>query len=203
MNVHRARHAGPGRLVGPLLLLAVLLVAGCQDVGTGDTESAAVTPAASVDAVPQQKFYDYRLVETQAGVRQWILDSDEMYKYADRQDMHLVRVKMDFYRDGEYFSTLLSDSGTAHTRSHDVFVWGNVVITTSDGRRLRTSELNYSNDDGLIRNDVYNVFDRGADVITGIGLEATPDLDYIEIKQEVAAEVGDDSAAEDDRKAGR
>jgi LPS export ABC transporter protein LptC len=103
---------------------------------------------------------------------------------------------MDFFREGEYFSTLVSDSGIANLQTNDVFVWGDVVVTTSDGRRLRTSELHYTNSDGLIRNEVFNVFDRGQDVITGIGLEATPDLDYIEIKRDVAAEVSDEAAAQ-------
>ena len=182
---------------GSLVLAALaglLLLAACQQAA--DRDDAPTPPAADGRPMPEQKFYDYRLIETQAGVRQWVLDSDEMLKYPDRRDVELVRVHMDFFREGEYYSTLVSDSGTANLDTRDVFVWGHVVVTTSDGRRLRTSELAYTNSDGLIRNEVYNVFDRGEDVVTGIGLEATPDLDYIEIKQDVAAEVGDETASE-------
>ncbi len=176
-----------------MLLLVMGLVA-CQEPSAQDDGAA----PAVVDGpeIPEQHFFDYRLIETQAGIKHWVLDSDEMLKYPDRRDVELVRVHMDFFQEGEYYSTLVSDSGTADLNTHDVFVWGNVVVTTHDGRRLRTSELTYTNEDGLIRNDVYNVFDRGDDVITGIGLEATPDLDYIEIKQDVAAEVGDEAASE-------
>jgi LPS export ABC transporter protein LptC len=190
------------RRIGPVLrrvplalpMVVVVLLAACGD---RDAETpAAATQVEPDPTVPEQKFYDYRLIETRAGVRQWVLDSDEMLKYADRRDVDLVRVKMDFFQDGAYYSTLVSDSGTADLESNDVTVWGHVVITTHDGRRLRCSILHYTNEDGLIRNDVYNVIDRGADVITGIGLEATPDLDYIELKEEVAAEVGDDTASE-------
>jgi len=174
---------------------AALLLAGCEG-GSGDSARApAVAPGG---AQPEQVFYDTRLTETEAGVKLWVLFSDEMRKYADRSDALLIGVKMDFYRDGAYFSTLVSDSGTADLQSHDVFVWGHVVVTTDDGRRLRTSELAYSNSDGLIRNEVYNVLDRGEDVVTGIGLEATPDLQRIEIKQDVAAEIGDETAREAD-----
>lgn len=179
----------------PLATLLVALGLGVWLAACGPTaEDKPAGPAtAGGGRVPEQKFYEYRLIESQAGVRQWVLDSDEMVKFADRQDVDLVRVKMDFFRQGEYYSTLVSDSGTANLRSRDVFVWGNVVVTTHDGRRLQTSELYYSNSDGLIRNDVFNVFDRGYDRITGSGLEATPDLDYIEIKRDVAAEIGDAS----------
>ena len=58
------------------------------------------------------------------------------------------------------------------------------------------SETAVADSAGRVGNEVYNVFDRGEDVVTGIGLEATPDLDYIEIKQDVAAEVGDETASE-------
>ncbi len=186
-----------GRSAGVVIMLvSILLVAACQE----SPEQAEGTAPMVTDGaqLPEQKFYDYRLIESQAGVRQWVLDSDEMLKYPDRRDVELVRVHMDFFQDGAYYSTLVSDSGTADLTTNDVFVWGHVVVTTHDGRRLRCSELTYTNEDGLIRNEVYNVFDRGEDVITGIGLEATPDLDYIEIKQDVAAEVGDETASEAD-----
>lgn len=179
-----------------MLCLLFLFLGGCgeSDESSADVAATATAPISKQSKQPEQKFYDYRLIESQAGVRQWVLDSDEMLKYHGRDDVDLVRVKMDFFKNGDYYSTLLSDSGTANTKTNNVFVWGNVVVTTHDGRRLRTSELDYSNTDGLIRNDVYNVFDRGEDVVTGIGLEATPDLNYIEIKDDVAAEVGDEAA---------
>ena len=180
------------------LLAAVVWSIGCGDATTEATRGAPTEApgAGSSEQQPEQKFFDYRLIETEAGVKLWILESDEMLKYTGREDVELVRVKMDFFREGDYFSTLVSDSGTANLKNRDVDVWGHVVVTTHDGRRLRTTKLTYTNTDGLIRNDVYNVFDRGEDVITGVGLEATPDLDYIEIKHEVAAAVGDETAAD-------
>lgn len=184
------------------LVVVSLLVSSCGDSTevasqVDDDELAAEEAAAErAAAVPERTFYDYQLIETRDGVRDWVLDSDIMNKYPHRLDVDLVRVAMDFYRDGAYYSTLIADSGTAHTRTHDVHVWGHVVITTDDGRRLRTTDLKYTNADGLIRNEVYNVFDRGEDVITGIGLEATPDLDYLVIKNQVAGVVGDDAAAD-------
>ncbi|HOX26686.1 MAG TPA: LPS export ABC transporter periplasmic protein LptC [Candidatus Krumholzibacteria bacterium] len=194
MAVHARRHC---RGLVALLAGAGLLAAACQETPPGDP--AGIAPAAaSGGPQPEQRFFDYRLIETKAGVKLWTLDSSEMLKYAGRQEVELVRVKMDFFRDGAYFSTLVSDSGTANLKTNDVFVWGHVVVTTADGRRLRTSELAYASADGRIRNDVYNVLDRGEDVVTGFGLEATPDLDYIEIKQNVAAEVGDETVRDAD-----
>jgi len=174
----------------PILLLAALV--GC---GGGDQPAPLARPDAT-GPQPEQTFHDYRAIESTGGVRQYVLDSALMQKFPDREELHLVRVAMDFYRDGAYFSTLTSDSGRANPVTKDVFVWGHVVVVTEDGRRLTTEELAYDATSGLIRNDVFNTLDRGFDVVTGVGLEATPDLTYIELKDQVEATVDDETARE-------
>lgn len=171
-----------------LPLALVLLVAGCWS-SQEDTGG----PVARGSGLPREQFFDYQLVETTAGIKQWVLDSAEMRKYSEQEPVQLITVKMDFFRDGEHFSTLTSDSGLADLVTRDIHTWGNVVVITDDGRRLDTEELFFSNETQLIHNDVFNTFTRGEDVVTGIGLEATPDLEYIEIKQRVQADVGDET----------
>ena len=177
-----------------VFLLLPVLIAGCT--GSEEPAPSGVRPDGPL---PEQQFYDYRLIETQAGVRQWILESDQMLKFSGQVDLELITVTMDFYKEGEHFSILTADSGRANLHTRDVFTWGDVVVITDDGRRLETEELYFDNTNQLIHNDVFNRFTRGLDVITGIGLEATPDLEYIEIKQRVEAEVGDDAPAEGNR----
>ncbi len=175
-------------------LLALLV--GVGFTGCSETEQ---TPAVQRDgAIPDQQFYDYRLIESAGGIKRWVLESDRMEKYADREDVELFTVRMQFYRDGEYFSTLTAERGQANLTSKNLFAWGKVIVVTDDGRKLETEELHYDNESGLIHNDVFDRFTRDEDVITGIGLEATPDLEYFEIKQRVQAEVGDEAAAEDE-----
>jgi LPS export ABC transporter protein LptC len=170
----------------------LLALAGCSPSEPG---TASERPD-STGPLPEQTFYDYRAIETDGGVREYVLDSDRMQKFPNLEQLHLVRVKMDFYQEGDYFSTLTADSGRANPQTKDVFVWGNVVVVTIDRRRLTTEELYYDSGSGLIRNDVFNTLDRGFDVVTGIGLEATPDLKYIELKQQVEATVGDETTQE-------
>lgn len=140
---------------------------------------------------PVQEFTDYTLTETEQGVRAWVLGSQSMRRFADREDVDLVDVHMDFYRAGQHWSVLDADSGVVNQRTRAVHVWGAVDITTDDGRRLQTPELFFDNETGRIRNDVANRFTRGTDVLTGNGLDATPDLEYVEIKRDVKAEVAD------------
>ena len=180
------------------LALAALTAAGCSD-DASRSSAPADGDAAAGGPPPEQQFFDYRLIETEAGVRQWVLESDEMLKFAGREDVHLVTVRMDFYRAGEHFSVLTADSGRADLRTRDVHTWGDVVVVTDDGRRLETEELFFANETQLITNEVFNRFTRGGDVLTGIGLEATPDLEYIEIKGDVQAEVGDETDTRGER----
>lgn len=144
-------------------------------------------------AIPAQQFFDYRLIESNAGIKQWVLQSAEMQKFTGQRDVILVEVHMDFFRDGEHFSVLTSDSGRTNLQTKNIHAWGDVVVVTDDGRRLETEDLFYDNETELIHNEVFNRFTRGADVMTGIGLEATPDLEYIELKEDVQAEVDDNS----------
>ena len=103
---------------------------------------------------------------------------------------------MDFFKEGAHFSVLTADSGLANLTSKDIHTWGSVIVVTDDGRRLETEDLYFNNETQLIHNDVFNRFTRDGDVLTGMGLEATPDLEYIEIKQKVEAEVEDEANAE-------
>ncbi len=170
-------------------LAASWLAAGCEQGAQPDTPDAEA--AAAAPQRPLQRFYDYKLTETTAGVRQWVLVSDEMQKYRGEEDVRLIEVHMDFYRGGDHFSVLTSDSGQADLQSRNVHVWGQVVVITDDGRKLETEELYFDNERQIIHNEIFNRFTRDGDVLTGIGLEATPDLEYIEIKQQVEAEVTD------------
>ncbi len=190
-GIRAARRAGAAAAV------ATFLAAGLGACGDGGTPAPSAAPAGGQSAEgprPRQELFDYKLTETVSGVRQWVLASDRMLRFAGREELDLTDVHMDFYRQGEPFSTLDADSGRVNPRTRAVHVWGAVDIVTTDGRRLQTEDLVFDNATGRIANDVFNRFTREADVLTGYGLDATPDLAYVEIKREVKAEVADSPA---------
>jgi LPS export ABC transporter protein LptC len=186
------RRSGP--LVGASTL-CLLLLAGCFGEKGAEPESASTQPQRKDRSqIPEQQIFDYRFIETKQGVRQWVLESEEMLKYPGQDGMLLVDLKMDFFKEGAYHSTLTADSGRANQNTKDVHTWGAVVVVTEDGRKLETEELFFDNRRELIYNDVFDKLTRDGDVVTGIGLEATPDLEYIELKDNVKAHVGDDDS---------
>ncbi len=182
----------PGRLQVLLPFLLLLPLAACRDEAAPATgpESAAVDASER----PTQQFFDYKLVETHDGIPKWILVSQQMNKYTGQRDVELITVHIDFYKDGSHFSTLTADSGRANLMTHDIYTWGNVVVTTEDGRRLDTEELYFDSQKEIIHNAVHDLFTREDDMVEGIGLEASPDLEYIEIKNQVEADVVDSPA---------
>ncbi len=176
--------------VAAALCLLLLAVSACEQ----DTELASSTATGEpVAEKPAQQFFDYRLIESNAGIKQWVLQSAEMQKFTGQRDAILFDVHMDFFQDGEHFSVLTADSGRANLHTKNIHTWGNVVIITDDGRKLETEQLYFNNETELIHNDVFNRFTRQTDIMTGMGLEATPDLEYIELKRDVQAEVADGS----------
>lgn len=185
----------PLRFYKPHLFLVIIMVFALGMVAcTSEPEETTVTAKSTTGPeVPAQQFFDYRLIESSAGVRQWVLESVEMQKFTGQRDVILIDVHMDFFRDGEHFSVLTADSGRANLQTKNIHTWGDVVVLTDDGRRLETEILYFNNETELIHNEVFNRFTRQTDVMTGIGLEATPDLEYIELKREVKAEVEDSS----------
>ena len=174
----------------PAALLAVLtlcaLLAGC-----GEEPRVASTEDLSED-LPDQELFNTTIYDTEGGERRWILRSDRLARYRDQDEAQLFGVHMDFYKADTLFSTLTSRRGRAHMKTNDLFAWGDVVVVTRDGRRLETEELDYDDARGRISNEVFNRFTRGDDVMTGIGMEATPDLDRFELKQAVEATVYDE-----------
>lgn len=189
------RHRLPSTIVIPFL--AALLVAGVLAGCAGDEEgvtSQHTGPQTARQLVPEQQIFDYRFIETRDASRQWVLESAEMLKYPGQEDMVLVDLKMDFYRAGAYHSTLTADSGRANQLTRNVHAWGDVVVVTEDGRKLETEELFFDNEREIIHNEVFDRLTRDGDVVTGIGLEASPDLEYIELKENVQAQVGDEDS---------
>ena len=173
------------RSAASLTLLLILAAVGC----VREPEPAA-GPAVPV-RLPEQEILDYRLIQTEAGVRRWTLNSERMRKYADQVEVELDEPRMEFYRDGVYYSTLTARHGRANLDGRNMFAKGGVVVVTTDGRRLETEEISYDNGTGRITNTVFNRFTRGGDVVTGYGLDASPDLDHFELRGQVAAEVSD------------
>lgn len=84
-----------------------------------------------------------RFVEEKHGRKTWELEAKSAQQYQDQNITVLDDVKVIFYsQDGRSF-TISGDQGKVYQDSKDMELVGNVVLTSSDGYRLKTRSISY------------------------------------------------------------
>lgn len=84
-----------------------------------------------------------RFVEEKHGKKTWELEAKAIYQYQGQNILLLEDVKVIYYaKDGRSF-TLSGDKGKVHQDSKDMELVGNVLLTSTDGYRLKTQSMSY------------------------------------------------------------
>ena len=79
--------------------------------------------------------------------------------------------------------------GFRSRRRRDMLARGGVVLSTSEGTRMTTEELEYLNLANKIRSDRLVRVERQGDVLEGVGFESDPALEHFEFRTKVRATV--------------
>jgi LPS export ABC transporter protein LptC len=125
-----------GRCWLPVALVPVVLA--CTDAGVRPT---AITQAA--DSADQVAIKMSTTI-TANGVRRSVVEAETAYVYQGRGTTDLRRMKAQFFdAQGNLKSTLVADRGMLGNLNERLDATGNVVVTSSDGRRLSTHHLVY------------------------------------------------------------
>jgi LPS export ABC transporter protein LptC len=116
-----------------------------------------------------------------------VLVSEQANTFNDQHLVEMFKLKIDFYRKtGDSISAnMTADSGKINTDSRDMETRQNVVLTTSDGLRLLTDYLDWSNKLRRFTTESKVRLEKGEDWLEGEGMTASPDLKEIEIKRNV------------------
>ena len=153
------------------LVCFVALVAGLGGVITWKVmgRRAAAPPAQSA-AQADYQIKEIHINETLEGNLRWTLDADqaEVFDKEQRTVMKKVVVKV-FTKDSTW--TVTGDEGTLDNEKRDVSLEGNVVVTSSEGLTLRTTELAWRNADRNLLSDAPVEIKRAGTTITGQGLD--------------------------------
>lgn len=84
-----------------------------------------------------------RFVEDKHGRKTWELEAKSVQQYQDQNTMMLEDVKVTFYtKEGRSF-ILTGKQGKINQTSKDMELVGDVVLSSSDGYRLKTHSLTY------------------------------------------------------------
>ena len=162
---------------GWLILLALsALLAGC-----GQKEATSEPVDGEVGRVPSQEMWQSRIIVTQAGHKQAILDYGHMVQYeGDKVSYFDQGVKVDFFnRDGAHASVLTAERGQYHQETEAVVGQGNVVVVSDSGYVMRTERLNYDATKETIFSDtLVMVVSPESDTLWSVGFESKADLSH-------------------------
>jgi len=171
-----------------LLVAGALALGGCHETSDEGAREGGQRPDQEIDG--------FTLTQTSDGKRLWSLRADRALVYEEADRVETIDIRVDFYDEsGDVRSTLTANEGLLLRRTNDMEAIGNVVVQASDGAVLSTEHLRWNEMSGRIETDLYVRVRRDDDVMTGVGLEADPDLTNIRVKSEFHAYVRDDDGS--------
>jgi LPS export ABC transporter protein LptC len=170
------------RRAGAVLLFALVSAfsGACADVGSSSTTIKSTDPI--LDSADQVAF-GFRTLVTDGGLLRAEVFADTAL-FLDQNTRVSLRVT-----HGEFFgatgskeATLTAQRGNLDTRSNVLEAWGDVVITSVDGRVLKSPMVRYIQSQNQIMSDSEFVLtEPGEKEISGIGFRTDPSLNAVQV----------------------
>ncbi len=158
-----------------IIVLGLLAVLGCSRQGRQ-----ASLAEKTREVVTMRGFH---MVQTDLGVKKYIIDADEANINPRVKLISFKVVKTKYYDKEKEIANLRSDTGVIHTDTNDIEVKGNVLLKTTDGSRLETESLTWSNAKNKLRTEAFVKVFRGDNVMSGYGMESDLLLENVTIKK--------------------
>jgi LPS export ABC transporter protein LptC len=159
----------------PLLTVGVtvaLALAACREA-----EQPPVTAVQSAADSADQVMIGVRTLLTDRGVQQGELFADTAYVYDDGSRYELRKVRTTFNTPtGAPNGTLTARRGRYDIRQHVVEGFGDVVVVTTDGKRLLSPHLRFDQTRNLVRSDSTFTLIDGGRRHEGLGFESDPNI---------------------------
>jgi LPS export ABC transporter protein LptC len=181
MNADRRPNARRGTLF--LALACTLAAAGCTGIPKAN-------PTSSRGDMPDQEVTDFVLTETDAGHPQWTLYARWAATYTARNVVVAKNIRVDFFDEkGARSSELTAREGEIQQLTRDMTARGDVVLRTTEGTRMTTEEMHFSNSGQLITSDRLVRIERPGETLEAVGFSSDPGLKHFEFRSRVNATV--------------
>ena len=142
------------------------------------------------DLLPDSEVEDFTITETDSGKTEWTLFSKQAATFSARDLVTARTVRIDFFgADGRKSSELIAREGELYQRTRDMIARGNVVLLTTEGWRMNTEELHFSNSLRRITSNKLVRVEKEGSVLEGVGFESDPNLVHFEFQHQVRATV--------------
>lgn len=134
--------------------------------------------------LPEQAIEKFSVTETEAGKPHWVLEASSAQILENQKRVYLQSPVIKFYEKGNYVSTLVAQKGRINTENYDIWGEGQCTLDTAKGEKLETSNLYYRSDIKKIVTEDKVKLIRPNEVVYGKGMEASPDLESIKIRNQ-------------------
>ncbi len=126
--------------------------------------------------------FKLRLQQTNAGVRKSVLFADTGFFYNDNTLVDLRHVRLVFFSSsGDSNAVMTGRTGRYDTRTQRVEGRGDVVVTSTDGRRLTSPHLVYERSVNQITSDTNFTFTEPGRTLEGVGFRSDPQLRNVQV----------------------
>jgi LPS export ABC transporter protein LptC len=161
-----------------LLMITSVALGACQQASTPPVAKGRVVPDSA-----DQVMFGVRFFMTDGGLRRAELLADTAYFYDENTRAEMQKVNTTFYKNsGEKDAVLTAKSGTYNVRLGNMEARGNVVVVSTDGRKLETPHLRYDPNRNEIASDsAFVINEAGGRVTEGIGFIGDPDLNNVRV----------------------
>lgn len=160
---------------------AALMAAACGVAAAGGCRESKQPPvgvAGPVDTAEQVGF-GVRILLTPNGIQRGELLGDTMFIFNDQTKFDFRNARVKFNTElGVPNGTMRADRGIYDTRTQVLEGFGDVVVTTTDGKRLRSPHLKFNQLANEVSSDTTFELTAGDKVQRGIGFRADPNLNH-------------------------
>jgi LPS export ABC transporter protein LptC len=166
------------RLAWLVIGAALVVAAGCSNQRSAPTVSAGASLADSAEQV----MLNVRSLLTDRGIERGEMFADSAYIFDDNTRFELRKVRATFNTTtGVKDGTMSADRGRYNLRQQILEGFGNVVITTNDGKRLTSPQVRYNQLANEVSSDTNFTMVEAGRTLSGIGFRADPQLTRLKV----------------------
>ena len=169
-----------------LLILFLLFILSCNTNSINNVEKT----QDNTPSPPEQVLNKFSAYGTKEGKKIWYLTAEKAYVYESKNIALLEKFNVKFFKTdkntnlptNQISSVIKSNKGEMDIGKNDFHTIGKTTVITADNEILECEDLKYVDREKKIFTDSSVVITRKDSVIKGKGLEATPDLSSVIVK---------------------
>ncbi len=168
-----------------LIMAAIICPAACRSVDRQAPESAAQ------ETTPDQEAWNSTIYLSQHGRQEATIKAGHRLYYSETNVTVMDGgIYVEFFEDdGSLASILEAERGEINGLTHDLRVWGEVHVNSTDRGTLETDSLTWINATNIIETEAAVRLTRDRDVLTGDGFEADPAMRRWTIRRHIKGQL--------------